>query len=526
MMDNSLSQQQESAQASATGLAPYAGPWDRRRAAHLVRRTCFGAIKREVDRALNDGSVAVAVDRILAATAAEPLPDPPGWYTGSSSSNEIERIYDVQRNWFEAMRAKGLSEKLTLFWHNHFVTQYPALQQKSPASVPHLCYDYLTLLRRNALGNFKAFVREVGLDPAMLVYLDGFVNERGAANENYGRELLELFTMGQFDADGSPNYTEADIKEIARALTGWVVTGSGSASFDPSRHDDGVKSFLGRSGSYGYDDVVDILFEVRGQQIARYICRKLYCFFVHAIPDEAIVAELANYFISVDYELSPVLQRLFTSEHFYDETFLASRIKSPVELLVGFVREAELTPTSDFLETLRERLVRLNQELLNPPNVAGWPGLNPPASDGMPGHRAWLSTSSLPDRWATLDSFINGDAGAPYDPVQLSAKVSDPSNVFRLPTDLAESLLAVPLEHAGIREVEDDFAGNKDIPPPQSFLDGPAYSINLTKIMLNDVPHYYWPYFTNAKEAQEGGAWGMLLAFLTYLIQLPEYQLT
>src|SRR5690606_25091675 len=181
---------------STADLTPFAGSWTRRRAAHLVGRTCFGAIKREVDRALNDGSANAAVQRILDDAVQTPLPDPPSWYNGSSSASEIERIYDIQRRWFEAMRVTGLSEKMTLFWHNHFVVQYPSLMTKAPGSVPRLCYDYLTLIRRHALGNFKTFVRAMGTNPAMLVYLDGFVNEKGAANENYARELLELFTMG------------------------------------------------------------------------------------------------------------------------------------------------------------------------------------------------------------------------------------------------------------------------------------------------------------------------------------------
>ena len=245
MSESSRSSLQQHSNSVAAGLNPYTGTWDRRRAAHLVRRACFGAIKREVDLALAGGSAEAAVEKILSDATSTPLPDPPAWYNGSSSASEIERIYDVQRRWFEAMRVTGLSEKMTLFWHNHFVIQYPSLMQKAPGEVPKLCYDYLTLIRLNALGNLKSFVRAIGTNPAMLVYLDGFVNEKGAANENYGRELLELFTMGQFDADGTPNYTEADIKEIARALTGWSVSSSGSSSFNASRLDSGSKSFLG-----------------------------------------------------------------------------------------------------------------------------------------------------------------------------------------------------------------------------------------------------------------------------------------
>ena len=342
MSESSRSSLQQYSTSVAAGLNPYTGTWDRRRAAHLVRRTCFGAIKREVDLALAGGSADAAVARILSDATSAPLPDPPAWYNGSSSASDIERIYDVQRRWFEAMRVPGLSEKMTLFWHNHFVIQYPSLMQKAPGAVPKLCYDYLTLIRLNALGNLKSFVRAIGTNPAMLVYLDGFVNEKGAANENYGRELLELFTMGQFAPDGAPNYTESDIKEIARALTGYVVTSSGGSYFEPNRFDDGTKSFFGQTGSFDYDDVVDILFEVRGAQIAHYICRKLYCFFVQPVPDEAFVAELASTFVASGFEIAPVLETLFTSAHFLDGSYRAARIKSPVELLVGFVREAEL----------------------------------------------------------------------------------------------------------------------------------------------------------------------------------------
>ena len=511
---------------AAAGLVPYTGTWDRSRTAHLVRRTSFGAIKREVDQALADGSAGAAVDRILAQAAAEALPDPPEWYSGNSSADTMERIYDIQRRWFEAMRTKGLREKMTLFWQNHFVTEYPALIQKSPASVPHLCYDYLTLLRRHALGNFRTMIHAVGTNPAMLVYLDGYVNESGHANENYGRELLELFTMSQFDADGAPNYTESDIKEVARALTGWVVTSRGTSSFDPARHDTGAKSFLGRSGLFGYDDVVDVLFETRRRQIATFICRKLYCFFVHAVPDEEIVAELADEFVAQDFEIAPLLKRLLGSAHFFDATFVAARIKSPVEFLIGFLREAEVTPTSELLENVRENLVKLNQDVLNPPNVAGWPGLNPPGSDGQPGHRSWLTTSTMPDRWAIIERLIYGDGGASFDPVHLVDKISDPANPYRLPTDLAQTFLAVPLEHAGIREVDEPLPGSDKVPPPASFANGPEYSINLTKILLGNVHHYEWPYFTNEQEARERGAWALLQAFTTYLIQLPEYQLT
>ncbi len=215
---------------------PYSGPWDRRRAAHLVRRTSFGAIKREVDRALTDGSAQAAASRLVETALADPLPEAPSWYSRSSSTG-TEEIYDLQRTWLEAMRNLGFIEKMALFWHNHFVTQWAANVGKAPNSVGHLTYDYYKLLRWHALGNFRTLVYNVGLNPAMLIYLDGFVNEKGQANENYARELLELFTMGQYGPDGNENYTEQDIKEIARALTGWSVNSSNRATLDPARQD-------------------------------------------------------------------------------------------------------------------------------------------------------------------------------------------------------------------------------------------------------------------------------------------------
>lgn len=512
---------------SQAGLEPYTGSWTRDQAAHLIRRTGFGAIKRDVDRALLGGTATAAVNRIIDTAIADPIAEAPTWYARSSSTGTTE-IYELQHMWFEAMRTKGFIEKVTLFWHNHFVTQWAANQGKASNSVGHLTYDYYKLLRFYALGNFKSLVFNMGLNPAMLIYLDGFVNEKGHANENYGRELLELFTMGQYGPDGSLNYTEQDIKEIAKALTGWVVTSNNKASFVPSRHNQGNKTYFGQTGTFGYDDVIDHVFELRDNQIAHFICRKLYCFFVQSIPDEAIVAELAQIFTTNNFEIAPVLRTLLSSAHFYDPSFVASRIKSPVEMLIGFLAETELTPNRDLLEGIREALlpINLNQELFNPPNVAGWPGINPPGADGKPGHYTWLTTRTLPDRWRNVDEFLAGAYGTSYDPFALAQKVSDPSDPFRLPTDLADTLLPVPLQETGVFDIDEAFGGDPDLPPPNEFLSGPKHSINLTKIMLNGTPHYEWPRFEggdpeNVEEARE-----LLVGYMRYLIQLPEYQLT
>lgn len=509
------------------GLEPYTGPWTRRQARHLVRRTGFGAIKREVDGALFDGSATAAVDRLLEQALAEPLPEPPTWYTASNTSG-INEIYDLQIRWLEQMRTKGFIEKMTLFWHNHFVTQHPAIDSKTSLSTAHLVYDYYTLLRRHALGNFRTLVREIGLNPAMLMYLDGFVNARGQANENYARELLELFTMGQTGPDGTANYTEADIKEIARALTGYVVTSDRKASFDPARHDAGIKQFWGASGAFGYDEVVDLIFEKRAAQTAHFVCRKLYTFFVQAVPDETVVADLAATFLANDFEIVPVMRQLLQSAHFYEEALMGARIKSPVEYLVGFLREAEVVPTQALLDRMREALTPLNlsQELFNPPNVAGWPGYNPPDASGEPGHYTWLTTTALPERWAFLTDVLYEASGAPYDPVDLATKLSDPSDPFAVAVDLAETLIAVPLEQTGIREVPEDFAGMEERPLPPDVQDAPPHVLNLTKILLDGLPFYGWPIITDPDDPATDDPRALLRAYLAYLVQLPAYQLT
>ncbi len=511
---------------SSSSLAPFTGAWTRKEARHLVGRTHFGALKRDVDRALNDGSVSVAVDRIVDAALASPLPEAPSWYSGNSSTG-VNEIYDLQLRWLNDMRNAGLIEKMTLLWHNHLPTQWSINRNKTSLSIAHVMYDYYKLLRQRALGSFRDLISDIGLNASMHLYLDGYLNERGQANENYARELLELFTMGQYAADGSLNYTENDIKEIARALTGWVLTSNRTTSFDSARHDDGVKTFLGQTGAYGYNDVINIVFSQRAPQIANFVARKIYTFFVHAVPDESVVSALAGELLSSNFQVAPVLRTLFKSDHFYRATVIGSRIKSPVEFLVGFIREAEVVMTQDLWDSIREHLeaINLGQEPLNPPNVAGWPGINPPDSSGTPGHHTWLSTSTLPDRWKILGDIIYEREGASYDPFDLVEKISDPSDPFRISLDLAQAFIAVPLDETGIRNIEEPFAGDPGL-LPQEIVNAPAYRQNLAKILLDGTPFHEWPVVIDDSSQRVVEARRLLRAFMSYLTQLPAYQLT
>lgn len=213
-------------------------------------------------------------------------------------------------------------------------------------------------------------------------------NHRNDPNENYARELYELFTLG---ADNG--YTQQDIVETARALSGHtlLLAGCGDIYFNPFDWDNGLKTIFGQTGNWGYGDVVDILFEQRASEVADFICRKIYRFFVHPEVDEGIVSGLAQTFIQNDFELEPVLRQLFRSEHFFDEAVLGVQVKSPLELTFGFLKEGGFAIGQEMKELALFTSSQLGQTLSIPPNVAGWPG-----------NRAWITTSTLSSRWNTV----------------------------------------------------------------------------------------------------------------------------
>ncbi len=237
-----------------------------------------------------------------------------------------------------------------------------------------------------ALGNFKDFVHAVGISPAMLIYLNGEYSTRQSPNENYARELYELFTLGQDNG-----YTQEDIVETARALTGWYNDDHTSGKFDAILHDHDSKTIFGQTGNWGYDEVIDILFEQRGDLIASYICSKLYRFFVYEEVNDQIVGELANTLMQSNWEIAPVLRQLFKSQHFFDQEATAIQIKSPIQLIAQQLNELEVPYEYYGLEYFWG-VTNLGQQLYDPVDVAGWPG-----------HRKWISTSRLSDRWRVME---------------------------------------------------------------------------------------------------------------------------
>jgi uncharacterized protein (DUF1800 family) len=254
---------------------------------------------------------------------------------------------------------------MSLFWHGHFACRVINIffQQQ-----------LLNVIRENALGNFGDLLREVSKSPAMLSFLNNQQNRKQHPNENFAREVMELFTIGR------GNYTENDVKENARAFTGWGFNMNGEFVFRAFAHDNGTKTFLGKTGNFNGDDAIDIILEQRAT--ANFIAKKIYRFFVNENVDDEKVAFLGNRFYQNNYDIKKLLADIFTSGWFYEENNIGTRIKSPVELLVGIRRLVPIQLQRPEIQLLFEKI--LGQVLFFPPNVAGWPG-----------GKNWIDSSAL-----------------------------------------------------------------------------------------------------------------------------------
>jgi len=499
------------------GMAPQSASLSRIEVGHLLRRTGFGS-----NVALREAYVGMqpteAAKRLVDEARAQPPPAPPAWANEyppwGGTAAERRQYADKQFAWFRelittwirTMMRGGLREKLTLFWHDHFATE------RDTYFFTIMAFDYLTLLRENALGNFKDLVVKVGINPAMLVYLDGRLSTRQEPNENYSRELLELFTMGQYDRAGQPNYTERDVVELSRCLTGYQVDYNDfSAHLTWGRTDRGEKELFGRRGKFNFGRAHEVIFEERRRQIAEFMAAKLYSEFVYVTPHPDMVEALADLFESTDFEIAPVVQALLASEHFFAAATAGARPKSPTEILIGLLADVSTdVPDEVMLRYIRREMVTTSQNLLNPPSVAGWPG-----------YRSWVSSSTLLSRWQTINHMLTNPFDFRLSPVKLARDLvdeSDPLAVFKVPTALAEHLLAVPLE-ALVLDAPENFSGDlQTFPLPDEIANGPRHVRDLAKIFLAGRPWYEWDLM------QQGIAWG-ISNYLRFLTRLPEYQL-
>ena len=369
-------------------------------ARHLLNRTGFEAHPAEID-ALATLSRAEAVERILSGTGQAARTPPPAWVGEFTSPRVVRTLSDVERkefqrrqveravelkNWWVAemlATPSPLTERMTLFWHNHFTS---SLQKVRSAS---LIYRQNVLLREQALGNFATLLKAVSKDPAMLVYLDSATNRRGKPNENFAREVMELFTLGE------GNYTEQDIREAARAFTGWSIdVESGEFLWRPFAHDGGTKAVLGRSGEFKGDDVLDILLD--RPETAVFVVNKLWKEFVSPDPDPAEVKRIAAVFRKSGYDIKSALRALLTSDAFYSPRNRGTLVKSPVDFVIGTMRQFDIGYSDPLPLTVLLRT--LGQDLFSPPNVRGWPG-----------GEAWINSTTLLARRQFLERLFRVD---------------------------------------------------------------------------------------------------------------------
>jgi len=370
-------------------------------ARHLLARTGFGPSDAEV-RAFAGMSRQDAVDALLRdvrtvavtpppafAIADEPLRPP----RGDNVTPEERRAFQ-QRNVREGIALRGwwmqemlvtpspLTERMTLFWHNHFVSS----QQK--VRFARLMYDQNVVLRANALGNFGTLLHAAAKSPAMLVYLDVAQSRRGQPNENFAREVMELFTLGE------GRYTEQDVKEAARAFTGWSLEReTGTYRFRPVLHDAGTKSVLGRTGTFDGDAVLDVILAQR--ETAPFIVGKLWREFVSPEPDAREVQRIAQIFRGRDYDLKVAVRALLLSDAFWAQSNRGTLVKSPAELVVGTMRQLEIAGAPGV--PLAVATAGMGENLFAPPNVKGWPG-----------GEAWINSTTLLARKQFLDRIARG----------------------------------------------------------------------------------------------------------------------
>ncbi|MEI6586474.1 MAG: DUF1800 domain-containing protein [Sediminibacterium sp.] len=477
-----------------SGLAIYAGPWTENEVTHLLKRTMFGARKVDIDY-FKTKTLIQSVDELLNPTA--PLPDPPlKEYTPATTvvtpdnnialgttwvldSNNDGSIYSYRRAsfkkwWMGVMinQDRSIREKMTMFWHNHFATETADINNSQ------FVYNHHTLLRSSALGNFKTLTKAVTTDPGMLVYLNGASNTATAPDENYGRELQELFCCGK----GKDSlYTEADVKAAAQVLTGWKYsTTTNTSTFDITRHNKVNKQFsafynntiiTGQTTAAAGDTEIDAMLNMifATQEVAKYICRRIYRWFVYYDIDDTIEANiikpLADIFRINNYEIKPVLNALLKSEHFFDTLTKGAQIKSPVDLVVGLCREFEIAfqPATDYATNygmynyLVSWVNNMQQNMGDPPDVSGWKAYY----QAPQFYEIWINSDTLPKRNQFTDTMIVSGytlsaKKIQIDGVAFAQSFANPGDPNKLIDDVVKFLLRVDISAVSKKQIKTD----------------------------------------------------------------------
>lgn len=395
------------------------GPAD---AFHLLSRTGFTPNPTEISQYAGLSREA-AVDQLLAGVTTRPVTPYPASVSGDAGfprarMNESDRrdfvadqrfrTYDLRAWWLGEMlqTPSPLTERMTLFWHNHFVSSEQKVRLAS------LMRDQNQLFRENAIGNFAKLLHAASKDPAMVIYLDAATNRKEKPNENFAREVMELFTLGE------GHYSEQDIKEAARAFTGWSVERrDGQFVYRSMWHDGGEKTIFGKTGRFDGDEVLDLL--LARKETSEFLVTKLWREFVSPQPDRGEVERIATILREQHYEMKTALRALFLSKSFWDPENRAALVKSPTELVVGSLRALQISvpDPSPFIRTLHV----LGQDLFAPPNVKGWPG-----------NDVWINASTLLERKQFLDRLARAEefgSAAPRQAPQMDTRAPETAGV-------------------------------------------------------------------------------------------------
>ncbi|MEM0991969.1 MAG: DUF1800 domain-containing protein [Bacteroidota bacterium] len=529
-----------------SGLQPYQGRWTFAQASHLLRRTMFGPTFAQMKEAVQTGMDAV-VEALL---KDQPLPDLPinvnqgdpllsfgeTWVDKEIPRGNADAINKRRlslRSWMmETLLEEGMSvrEKMTVFWMDHFVVELFITRD------PTFMYKHITFMRELATGDFREMVKKATLSPSMLRYLNGNDNNKNAPNENYARELLELFTVGKGDLAGEGDYTtftEKDVEQAAKALTGWKDEGyykrsdneRTGARFLPNLHDTSTKQLSPRfnntqipnKGADEYAYLIDVIFE--SPFVATYICEKLYRYFVfYKISDEVrqnVIEPMAQIFRDNNYTIKPVLEALFKSEHFYDALNRGPMIKNPVDFMMSSFKQFEVEiPSRDdltrryfMLNKMYAELEDMQMELFDPPDVAGWKAYYQEPLY----YRIWINSVTLPERVKFSDSitgrgFTAGSIRAKVDVFYFVETVDDPYDPNSVVGDFAKILFPQPLT--------------------QGQLDG------LKEILIPGLPDFEWTieyeeYKNNPNDTKiADSVEKKLRSLVTAMVNMPEYYLS
>ncbi len=483
-----------------SGINPYTGPWTTNEVIHLLKRTMFGATKADVDF-FGAMSMNQAVDAILNVPAAQFTPPPPvknyanstdpndpdntvapgqTWVNTNSNDGNINgaRVLSYKNWWIGQMinHDRNILEKLTLMWHNHWATEVDVIGRAIWA------YQYCTVIRKNALGNFKQMAKEMTLNTGMLLYQNGYLNTNAAPDENYARELQELFTVGKGADNATQGFAEDDVKAAAKVLTGWQINGTTNTSvFNAARHDSTNKSFssfynntviTGRTGATAGDlelnDLLNMIFSINDPSM--HICRKLYRWFVYYEIDAAteanVITPLAQVFRANNYELKPVLDVLLKSEHFFDVLNQGCVIKGPLDIIVGLCREFSVAfppVATDYVgayntwQILNGLSVTFQQNIGDPPNVAGWPAYYQQPQF----YEIWINSDTYPKRnqftdQMLLTGYTRSGKNIKIDPTIFAKSLPNPADPNALISDSITYLFRLPLTQASRDQLKRD----------------------------------------------------------------------